>query len=225
MATSHPTRTLEERAAVHAALADPHRLAICDRLALTDLTPSELGAHLGIGSNLLAHHLGTLASAGVTETVASSGDRRRRYVHLNRDVVDGLASTPHATPTSVLFVCKHNSARSQMALALWRECSSIPAQSAGTEPAASVHPAAVRVAARHGLDLSRTTPQPIAALDFRPSLLVTVCDEANEAIKADGTTRLHWSIADPVAVGRAGAFEQAFEALEERVALLSAAAA
>lgn len=225
MASIRDRRSLEERAAVHGALADPHRLAICDRLVLSDLTPSELASHLGIGSNLLAHHLAALAAVGLTETAVSSGDRRRRYVHLRREVLAGLTSTPHVTPASVLFVCKHNSARSQLALALWRECSSIPAESAGTEPAASVHPAALRVAARHGLDLSGATPRPIGSLEVPPSLLVTVCDEANEAIDLVGVTRLHWSIGDPVAVGRARAFEDAFEALSERVALLSAAAA
>ena len=41
---------LEARAAIHAALGEPHRLAICDALALTDRSPSELGAVLGIPS-------------------------------------------------------------------------------------------------------------------------------------------------------------------------------
>ena len=225
MASIRDRRSVEERAAVHAALADPHRLAICDRLALSDLTPSELAAHLGIGSNLLAHHLAALAAAGLTETAVSSGDRRRRYVHLRRELLDGLTSTPHVAPTSILFVCKHNSARSQLALALWREHSSVPAESAGTEPAASVHPGARRVAARHGLDLSGATPRSVGALEVSPSLLVTVCDEANEAIDVAGVSRLHWSIADPVASGGARAFEDAFKELSERVALLSAAAA
>ena len=225
MASIRDRRSLEERAAVHAALADPHRLAICDRLALSDLTPSELGSHLGIGSNLLAHHLAALASAGLTETAVSWGDRRRRYVHLRREMLDGLTSMPRVTPASILFVCKHNSARSQLALALWREHSSVPAESAGTEPAASVHPGAIRVAARHGLDLSGAEPRSFGSVGVRPSLLVTVCDEANEAIDLAGVARLHWSIADPVAVGGARAFEDAFAVLSERVALLSAAAA
>src|ERR1700730_7317217 len=48
------------RAQLHAALGDPHRLAIVDELALSDRAPSELAAMLGIDSNLLAHHLGVL---------------------------------------------------------------------------------------------------------------------------------------------------------------------
>ncbi|RJQ13029.1 MAG: ArsR family transcriptional regulator [Dehalococcoidia bacterium] len=224
MASIRGPRSVEARAAVHAVLADPHRLAICDRLALSDLTPSELGEHLGIRSNLLAHHLATLASAGVTATTVSSGDGRRRYVHLRRDVLDGLMPVQQVAPSSVLFVCKHNSARSQLALALWRSRSSIPAESAGIQPAASVHPGAVRVAARHGLDLSDARPRSIQAINAAPALVVTVCDEANEVIEVT-RTRLHWSIADPVASGRTRAFEDAFEALSERVAQLCAAVA
>ncbi len=48
------------RAEVHAALAEPHRIAIVDALALGDLSPSELGERTGQASNLLAHHLGFL---------------------------------------------------------------------------------------------------------------------------------------------------------------------
>lgn len=43
---------------MHAALADPSRLAIVDFLAMGDASPSELLAVLDIASNLLAHHLG-----------------------------------------------------------------------------------------------------------------------------------------------------------------------
>ena len=58
---------LARRATIHAALADPHRLAIVDELALSDRSPSELRTRLQIGSNLLAHHLDTLAGAGLVE--------------------------------------------------------------------------------------------------------------------------------------------------------------
>src|SRR5689334_20906846 len=108
-------RSIAERVAIHAALADPHRLAIVDLLALSDRTPSEIGRLLGLTSNLLAHHLSVLASAGLTETVVSSGDRRRRYVRLLRAALDA-AETPHVEARSVLFICTHNSARSQLAL-------------------------------------------------------------------------------------------------------------
>ncbi len=71
------TADLERRARVHAALGDVHRLQVVDLLATTDLSSSELGAALGIPSNLLAHHLRTLEDAGLLTRRRSEGDGRR----------------------------------------------------------------------------------------------------------------------------------------------------
>ncbi len=65
------------RAAVHAALGDPGRLAIVDALAFEDVSPSWLQASLGMVSNLLAHHVGVLEGVGVVRRLRSEGDRRR----------------------------------------------------------------------------------------------------------------------------------------------------
>jgi DNA-binding transcriptional ArsR family regulator len=54
-----------QRVAVHAALADPGRLAIVDQLMSADASPSELQASLSMPSNLLAHHLKVLEGAGL----------------------------------------------------------------------------------------------------------------------------------------------------------------
>ena len=75
--------SVARRAAIHTALADPHRLEIVDELAISDRSPTELGRSLAIGSNLLAHHLGVLEEAGLIERHASDGDARRRYVRLS----------------------------------------------------------------------------------------------------------------------------------------------
>jgi protein-tyrosine-phosphatase len=212
----------EARLAMHAALAEPHRLAICDALALSDRSPSDLAALLGIGSNLLAHHLLVLTEAGLVETVPSAGDRRRRYVRLLPAAVP-VVSKPPLAPASVLFVCTHNSARSQFAAALWQRASDVPATSAGTHPAARVHVEATRAAARHGVDLGDAVPRPLADADA-PDLVVTVCDEANEEITLTGRGgRLHWSIPDPVRANRPRAFDDAFEAVAARIATLAEA--
>jgi DNA-binding transcriptional ArsR family regulator len=55
------------RAQVHAALGEPARLAIVDRLVIGDAAPVELGHELGMASNLLAHHLKQLEAAGLLE--------------------------------------------------------------------------------------------------------------------------------------------------------------
>ncbi|MDZ7732130.1 MAG: hypothetical protein U5R31_02625 [Acidimicrobiia bacterium] len=71
-------------------------------------------------TNLLAHHLAVLERAGLVRRDTSSGDRRRRYVRLDDRALDGLAPRPsQPPPTRVVFVCTHNSARSQLAAALW----------------------------------------------------------------------------------------------------------
>lgn len=218
----HGAPSFEQRIAMHAALAEPHRLAICDALALSDRSPSELATLLGVGSNLLAHHLLVLTEAGLVETVTSAGDRRRRYVRLRRAALEAV-NPPSLAPTSVLFVCTHNSARSQFAAALWRRSSSVPATSAGTHPAGRVHAEATRAASRHGLDLAGATPRAID-LEATPGLVVTVCDEANEELALTGSAgRLHWSVPDPVRAGTARAFDEALEAVASRVETLAAA--
>ena len=92
------------------------------------------------------------------------------------------------------------------------------AESAGTRPARRVHPGALQAARRHGLDLAGARPRAIEAVEGRPDLLVTVCDEANERLQATGSApRLHWSIRDPVLAGTPRAFDAAIEAIRERV--------
>ena len=73
------------------ALGDPGRLAIIDELFVSDRAPTELGQRLGMESNLLAHHLDVLSRAGMIERSRSSGDKRRRYVHLVRESLEELA--------------------------------------------------------------------------------------------------------------------------------------
>jgi protein-tyrosine-phosphatase len=216
----HPT--LERRAALHQALGDPHRLAIVDALAFGDRSPSELAAALDIRSNLLAHHLQTLSHAGLIDTLHSGGDRRRRYVTLRRDALDELHLPPAPQPSLVLFVCSANSARSPIAAALWRRQSAVPAASAGTHPAQQTHPLAIEAAARAGLDIAADTPRAIDAIEARPDLLITVCDEANEELPNLGDVpRLHWSVPDPVPLGNAEAFEQAVDTLTRRIEALT----
>ena len=81
---------LRERTAVHAALGDEGRLRVVELLSDGDLTVRELGTALGMPGNLLAHHLNVLEEAGVIARLDSDGDRRRRYVTLRREVLDGL---------------------------------------------------------------------------------------------------------------------------------------
>ena len=211
--------TLDLRAARHAALGDPVRLAIVDELALSDRAPVELRRLVGLESNLLAHHLDVLESVGMINRSQSSGDGRRRYVHLLRDSLHDLRPGRGVTPMRALFVCTRNSARSQLAAALWRSIAGAPAESAGTHPADRVDPGALAAAKRAGLDLAGSTPRTLEQVGKIPSLVVTVCDQAHEQL-APHDTWLHWSIPDPVAAGGRRAFDAALAELRERISVL-----
>ena len=195
------------------------RLAIVDELAISDRAPVELRRLIGIESNLLAHHLDVLEEVGMINRSRSSGDGRRRYVHLIRDSLLGLVPGRPLEPSRALFVCTRNSARSQLAAALWEEMTQAPAISAGTHPARQVHPGAVAAAKRAGLDLATAVPQALPATGKVPGLVVTVCDQAHEELDPDDSW-LHWSIVDPVVVGSRKAFDATVKELRLRIAAL-----
>lgn len=208
-----------ERVRVHAALADPARLRITDHLAEGDASPGELQALLAMPSNLLAHHLRVLEQAGVVARRRSEADRRRSYVRLLPDTLG--AASPRAVPTSrVLFVCTANSARSQLAAALWTAASEVPVASAGTHPARSIASGARRTARRHGLRLAQEQPRLLDDVAADGDYVVAVCDRAYEELEPSAV-RAHWSVPDPVRVGRQTAFEAAYDDLAGRVARLA----
>jgi ArsR family transcriptional regulator, arsenate/arsenite/antimonite-responsive transcriptional repressor / arsenate reductase (thioredoxin) len=215
-------RSIEQRAAVHAALGEPVRLAIVEDLRFSDRAPSVLAARFGLPGNLLAHHLDVLERVGLIERHVSSGDRRRRYVRLRPHVLRDLAAVERPQAGRALFICTHNSARSQLAAALWRERIGRPADSAGTRPADHVHPGAVAAAKRIGIDLTTAQPRALRPADTRVDVVVTVCDRAHEELDAP-VEWLHWSIPDPVETGSARAFDAALTELDHRISAIASA--
>ena len=219
---------LRRRAAIFAALGEPVRLALVDRLVIGDLSPGRLATELGLGTNLAAHHLKVLEDAGVVRRLRSEGDRRRSYVQLRADDETVWAATRSRTaspglPVSmnhVLFVCTANSARSQLAAATWNSVSTIPAASAGTHPAQRVQPLARAVARRHGLVLEAVPVSIHDVLRGDDQLVVAVCDNAHEEISPE-LPRIHWSIPDPVRRRNRSAYEAAYAQINERVRHLS----
>ncbi len=210
---------VERRASVYGALADPTRLRMVDVLTLGDAASSELSARLGTPSNLLAHHLKILETAGLIERHRSEGDGRRSYWRLVHHSFESIGSPALASPERIVFVCTANTARSHLAAALWRDASAIPATSAGTHPAERIDPGAVAAARRHRLELPEARPQHLAEVAVEGDFVVTVCDLAHEEL---GTrSQLHWSIPDPVASGTRAAFDRAHDELASRVRLLA----
>ncbi len=107
----------------------------------------------------------------------------------------------------VLFICVHNSARSQMAAAWLNEiCGDyFEAESAGLEPG-ELNPLAVQVMDEVGIDISNNKTQAVFDVfksgQFFP-YVITVCDESEAAgcsIFPGVTNRLHWSFPDPSAL-------------------------
>lgn len=104
----------------------------------------------------------------------------------------------------VLFICVHNSARSQMAAALMNKmCGDFfEAQSAGLEPG-TINPLAVETLTEMGIDISRNKTQRVFDVWKSGQLfqsVITVCSEAEAQgcpIFPGPTTRLHWPFDDP----------------------------
>lgn len=210
---------LVERAAIHAALGDPSRLRIVDTLLIGDASPSELAAMLSMPSNLLAHHLKALESAGLVTRHRSEGDGRRTYLRLAREVLAHLGPSRLAAPERVVFVCTANSARSHLAAALWRDASSLPVASAGTHPASAIDPGALAAAQRHQLPMPEISPRHLDEVASEGDLIVTVCDLAHEELGT--TSAVHWSIPDPARSGTTAAFDAAYDDLSARVGELA----
>jgi len=108
---------------------------------------------------------------------------------------------------TVLFVCIHNSARSQMAEAYTKHfgAHSVQAFSAGIEPG-KLNPWVVSVMAEEGIDISQQLCRSVAdhLVAFgEPDIVITVCDEASAERCPQfsvGVQRLHWSFSDPSAL-------------------------
>jgi len=105
------------------------------------------------------------------------------------------------TKKRVLFLCTHNSARSQMAEALLRQLAGdrFDAYSAGTE-ATGVRPNAIAVMNEIGIDISGQESKTLERYLHEPwDHVITVCDDANEScpVFPGAVDRSHWSFQDP----------------------------
>jgi arsenate reductase len=101
----------------------------------------------------------------------------------------------------ILFICTHNSARSQMAEGLLRHLGGdrFEAWSAGTE-ATQVRPLAIKAMAELGIDISGQHSKTLDRYLNEPvDVVITVCDQANEAcpVFLGAKKRWHWSFPDP----------------------------
>ena len=105
-----------------------------------------------------------------------------------------------STPGTVIFACVHNAGRSQMAAAFFNQLADpekARALSAGTQPAAHVHPEVVAVMREAGVDLAAAVPQLLTPeLSGGAAWLITMgCGESCPVVP--GARRDDWPVADP----------------------------
>jgi thioredoxin type arsenate reductase len=206
-------------------LAHELRWRLVEALAWSDRRVQELAAVVGEPHNLVSYHLRRLRDQALVSERRSAADRRDVYYSLDLDRLKhlyfaaaeslhpGISDRPHAASGTgagrtrrarVLFLCTHNSARSQMAEGILRHLGghNVEVYSAGTV-ATRVHPVAITVMAEKSIDISGQRSKHMdefAGQEF--DYVVTVCDNAREACPAPpgDPERIHWSIADPSAV-------------------------
>lgn len=220
-------------------LAHDLRWQLLVALAHSDYRVQELADQLQRPMNLVSYHLRQLREAGLVQEQRSSADGRDLYCSLdmaefsrrfrasgallNPAFASDTPIPPRTTPARILFLCTHNSARSQMAEGLLRAkrgMRPIEVFSAGDQPGA-VHPAAI--AALQALEIDITTQKSkhldaFQGQDF--DTLVTVCDQVREHCPVfPGTPdAIHWSIPDPAMATGTPAEAEIFRATARQLA-------
>jgi protein-tyrosine-phosphatase len=207
-------------------LAHDIRWRILHTLSRSDHRVEELVKEIRQPYNLISYHLKQLRLQQLVSERRSSADARDVYYSLNLDqfrqmyfeagqalhpgVSEPIPASQPQTKTSselpirVLFLCTHNSARSQMAEGLLRELShnEIEVFSAGTEPTA-IHPLAIKVLSGRGIDLTTYRSKHLEEyLGQNFDYVITVCDRVREVcpIFPGEPEHIHWSFPDPVAI-------------------------
>jgi len=226
-------------------LADDTRLAIVRTLALTDLRAGEVAERVGGPQNTVSYHLKRLRSLGLVCDRRSTWDARDIYYSLDLQRLQALylaagaslhpsmgpvddATTNRtgdeaAQPLRILFLCTHNSARSQLAEAFARKLGgdSVEAYSAGSV-VSELHPLTIKLLDEAGIGsagLYSKTMDRFLRWEF--DYIITTCDQANERcpVFPGDPKRIHWSLPDPKAVEDPEAQLRAFERV--RVELLT----
>lgn len=131
-------------------------------------------------------------------------------------------------PRGILFLCVHNSARSQMAEGWARQLMpTVKAYSAGSQPT-TLNPYAARSMQEVGIDLSKQSVKPLSAVPMSEvDLVITLCAEEICPALPAGVAHVRWPLSDPAAaVGTEqeieAAFRQTRDEIKRRVASLAA---
>lgn len=103
------------------------------------------------------------------------------------------------TKPDVLFVCRHNSGRSQIAAGLMRAKYSdiVTVRSGGIEPAEHVNEVGATALAERGIDITNQTPRHVTEDDLRSASVVVTLVDGVELAQYDGVRRERWVLPDP----------------------------
>lgn len=252
---AHPVEPRADALEFFRVLADETRLAIVRLLALSDHKAGELGERIQLPSNAVSYHLKQLRGVGLIRDRRSSADARDVYYRVDLDrlaqlyseagdmLYPGLGATSQnqqtntasaaqgrklTKPLRVLFLCTHNSARSQLAEALLRQMGGdqVEVYSAGSMPT-EIHPDAVAVLNELRIDPSSLYAKSLDRFIGEPfDYIITVCDRVRDICPAfpGDPNQIHWSIADPVVVEdperRQQAFHEVARELQTRIRYL-----
>jgi protein-tyrosine-phosphatase/DNA-binding transcriptional ArsR family regulator len=203
-------------------LAHDIRWQLLSELVLSDRRVGELVERIDRPQNLISYHLRQLRESGLVNEHRSSADGRDFYYSLDlhrlskgyRDIgntlhpalagLSGQKSSETKRPYRILFLCTHNSARSQMAEGILHAYGGdrVQVDSGGSHPSA-VHPLAIRVLAEMDIDISGQRSKSMhefTACQF--DAVITVCDQAREVcpVFPNDPRRIHWSFPDPAAI-------------------------
>jgi len=202
------------------------RWKILVELSHGDLRVQELVEKLNQPQNLISYHLQLLNEHGIVRDSRSAADGREIYYGIEigklaqlyrssglslhpalfEDSLSGNLEVEYSLdkPLRVLFLCTHNSARSQMAEGILRSLGkgNIQVFSAGNEPSV-VHPLAIRSMQAMGIDISNQTSKSMDQFSqIKFDYVITVCDKAREVcpIFPGDPKQIHWSFPDPAEV-------------------------
>jgi protein-tyrosine-phosphatase/DNA-binding transcriptional ArsR family regulator len=195
------------------------RWHLVSALSKGDFNVSELQNLVKSSQNLVSYHLGKLKSSKLVNETQSIADGRETYYSLNLRLLQSLffsladdihpalsqskedGKKKNERPARVLFVCTHNSARSQMAEGLLRANGGefVEVFSAGTEPS-HIHPLAIQAMEKLKVDISQQRSKDISEfINQKFDYVITVCDRAKEScpIFPGAPEQIHWSFPDP----------------------------
>jgi ArsR family transcriptional regulator, arsenate/arsenite/antimonite-responsive transcriptional repressor / arsenate reductase (thioredoxin) len=214
-------------------IGDPNRRIVLAALRDNDLTAGDIARLLEVPAPVASYQIREMVRTGLVVGTRSEKDARRIYYRLDERVLYQYLHELHTqffsqpriedTSASILFVCRANSARSQMAAA-WARALLPPSMSIASAGmlVRPVHRLTVAVMHEVGFDLRDAVVTNVSAVQGNPSLVVSVCDSAQQYCQQRFTQSqlLHWSVPDPARRAHIADFRTARDTLQIRVAAL-----